>query len=163
MTTLGIIGAGKLGTAIGRLALEAGHAVLLTGSTRQPMLALIIETVLPGARLVSEADLISAADIVVLAVPFGKAGSIDFPALTGKVVVDAMNAWDAAGGHPEPGWDGTTSSLIASRNRSMRLVKSLNHISYTDLTADALPAGTRCGGPSASSPTMPPRGPRSRA
>lgn len=138
---VGIIGAGKLGTAIGRLALEAGHEVRLSGSPRQPMLALVIETVLPGAQLLPEAEVVAASDVVVLAVPFGKSGSIDFAALTGKVVIDAMNAWDAAGGHPDPNWDGTTSSLVAAHNPGMRLVKSLNHLGYTDLGATRQEAG----------------------
>lgn len=138
---LGIIGAGKLGTAIGRLALDAGYEVRISGSDRQPMLRLVIDTVLPGARLLPEADVVADSDLVVLAIPFGKADTIDYSALEGKVVVDAMNAWDAAGGHPDPDWDGTTSSLVASRNPGMRLVKSLNHLGYSDLVADAHEAG----------------------
>lgn len=138
---LGIIGAGKLGTAIGRLALEAGHEVRLSGSPRQPLLELVIETVMPGAQLLPEAEVVAGSDVVVLAVPFGKAGSIDFAALTGKVVVDAMNAWEAAGGHPDPHWDAATSSLVGSYNPRMRVVKSLNHLGYQDLVADAREPG----------------------
>ncbi|AQP47160.1 hypothetical protein BW730_06160 [Tessaracoccus aquimaris] len=138
---LGIIGAGKLGTAIGRLALDAGYEVRIAGSPRQPMLALVIETVLPGARLLPEADVVADSDIVVLAIPFGKADSIDYGPLEGKIVVDAMNAWDAAGGHPDPTWDGTTSSLVRAHNPRMRLVKSLNHLGYSDLIADAHESG----------------------
>ena len=84
---LGIIGAGKLGTAIGRLALDAGYEVRISGSDRQPMLRLVIDTVLPGARLLPEADVVADSDLVVLAIPFGKADTIDYAALEGKVVV----------------------------------------------------------------------------
>ncbi|GAA4902655.1 NAD(P)-binding domain-containing protein [Tessaracoccus lubricantis] len=141
MSRIGIIGAGKLGTALARLALDAGHEVRISGSPRQAMIELVIGTVLPGAQLLPEADVIAQSDVVILAIPFGKAHSVDFDALAGKVVVDAMNAWEAAGGHLDEDHDGTTSSLVKLRNPEMRLVKSLNHLGYLDLTADAREAG----------------------
>ena len=141
MSTLGVIGAGKLGTAIARLGLDGGYRVLLSGSARQPLLNLVIETVAPGATLVSESELVAQSDIVILAIPFGNLDAVNFEALDGKIVVDAMNAWDAAGGHPDQEWNGPTTALVQARNPAMRLVKSLNHIGYTDLVTDARPAG----------------------
>ncbi|OMG58987.1 NADPH-dependent F420 reductase [Tessaracoccus sp. ZS01] len=138
---IGVIGAGKLGTALARLALDAGYEVRISGSPRQAMLELVIGTVLPGAQLLPEADVVAQSDLVVLAIPFGKAHSVNFDALGGKIVVDAMNAWEAAGGHLDEEHGGTTSSLIRMRNPEMRLVKSLNHLGYLDLTGDAREAG----------------------
>lgn len=143
VNTLGIIGAGKVGTALGRLATAAGWSVLLAGSPRQAMQALIIETMVPGARLVSEADVVKAADIVVIAIPFSKSSSIDWTALDGKIVVDAMNHWHTVDG-PVPDHIEITSSTAEytrDRNPAIRLVKSFNHLGYHELETDARPAG----------------------
>lgn len=141
--TIGIIGAGKAGTTLARLALRAGWRVLLSGSPRQPLQALIVETLVPGARLVGEAELAAASDVVVLAVPFGKADTVGFDRLAGKVVVDAMNYWYPVDGVlPEvEAFEGSTSEFTLARNPRMRLVKSFNHLGYHDLETDARPAG----------------------
>lgn len=143
MSTIGILGAGKVGTTLARLTLAAGHDVVLAGSPRQPMQALIVETLVPGSRLLPEAEVVEAADIVVVAIPFGKADSIDWDALSGKVVVDAMNHWYAVDGDlPElDAHDGPTVELTLRRNPAMRVVRSLNHLGYHDMETDARPAG----------------------
>lgn len=141
--TVGIIGAGKVGTALARLALGAGWQVRLAGSPRQPLQGLIVETLVPGARLLPEAEVVASADLVIVAVPFGKAGSVDWEALSGRVVVDAMNYWYPVDGHvPEADQFGaTTAEFTQSRNPEVRLVKSLNHLGYHDMETDARPAG----------------------
>ena len=137
--TIGIIGAGKVGTALARQAQRAGWRVVLSGSPRQPLQALIVEALVPGAALVPEAELVAASDLVVLAVPFGRADAIDFGALTGRVVIDAMNYWYPVDGRvaEADAFEGSTSEFTLARNPAMRLVKSLNHIGYRDLEADA--------------------------
>lgn len=107
------------------------------------MQALIVETLVPGSRLLTEAEVVAAADIVIVAVPFGKASTIDWAALSGKVVVDAMNHWYAVDGDlPElADHDGPTVGLTRRRNPAMRLVRSLNHLGYHDMETDARPAG----------------------
>lgn len=140
--TIGIIGAGKAGTTLARQALRAGWRVVLAGSPRQPLQALIVETMVPGAALASEAE-VAASDLVVLAIPFGKADEVDFAALSGKVVVDAMNYWYPVDGHlpAVEAFGGSTAEFTLARNPRMRLVKSFNHLGYHDLETDARPAG----------------------
>ena len=139
---LGIIGAGKVGTTLGRLALASGWDVLISASPTRPMQSLIVETMLPGARLVPEAEVVAGADIVVLAVPISKATTVDLPALSGKVVIDAMNHWyPVDGSHDEVEDAPSSSHWVQSLNPAMRLVKSLNHLGYHDLENDARPAG----------------------
>ena len=139
---LGIIGAGKVGTTLGRLALAAGWEVLISASPNSPMQALIVETMLPGARLLPEAEVVAGADVVVLAVPISKVTTVDLAALSGKVVVDAMNHWYPVDGEHDGVADAPSSShWVHSLNPAMRLVKSLNHLGYHDMETDARPAG----------------------
>ncbi|MFP5417395.1 MAG: NADPH-dependent F420 reductase [Actinomycetes bacterium] len=141
---LGIIGAGKVGTTLGRLALAAGWQVRIAASKAQPMQALIVETMLPGAVLLPEREVVSASDIVVLAVPLGKAHTIGVEGLTGKVVVDVMNHWYPVDGDvPTLAAAASSSHYVRSLNPAMRLVKSLNHLGYHDMETDARPAGHR--------------------
>lgn len=137
---LGIIGAGKVGTAIGRLATDSGWQVLFYDVA--PVDQVAGATLAEGssdATFVSLPELLDAADIVLLAVPFGAASQADLSALSGKVVLDPTNHWPYVDG-PMPeldNWPDSTSALLAAHNPKMRLVKSLNHFSYHDFTSDA--------------------------
>ena len=89
-----------------------------------------------------EAEVVAGADIVVLAVPISKATTVDLPALSGKVVIDAMNHWyPVDGSHDEVEDAPSSSHWVQSLNPAMRLVKSLNHLGYHDMETDARPAG----------------------
>lgn len=136
---LGIIGAGKLGTTIGRAATDAGWQVLFHDAAATDLMQMVVETMVPDARLVDLPTLATASDLVMLAIPFGYSEDVDFGLLDGKVVLDAMNHWEPVDGPVAAlnGWTRGTSALVAGRNPRMRLVKSLNHLGYHDYTSDA--------------------------
>lgn len=141
---IGIFGAGKVGTALARLLVGAGYEVVLTGSPRQTALELVVSVVAPGAHVAAPADLIARADLIIVAVPFGKAGSVPWGSFDGKVVVDATNYWPPVDGHiaeidEDPR---STSEIHAALNPRARVVKSLNHLGYHDMEDDAMPAGS---------------------
>lgn len=145
MATIGIIGAGKVGTAVARLAIAAGDEVLIAGSPSAQFLEQILALTAPGARVASLDELAEAAELTVLAVPFGKIDTVDLERFTGAVVVDAANYWEPVDGTPailHGAGALSTSEVVQRRHPGVRLVKSLNHLGYHDMDTDAAPAGS---------------------
>ncbi len=139
--TIGILGAGRVGTAVARQALRAGHTVKIATGRPADEIRLLTEVIVPGATAVDREEL-RGSDLIIVAVPLHKYRSIDTSILQGHIVIDTMNYWAPVDGIMDEFEQGaSTSEVIAEFFGDVRLVKTLNHIGYGDIEVDSYPAG----------------------
>ena len=140
--TIGILGAGRVGTALARQAIKAGYPVRIATAQPAADIELLVNIVTPGAEAV-EASVAAASDLVIVAIPLHKYRTLNPADFAGRVVIDAMNYWAPVDGvHDDFEADARTSSEVVARFLpGARIVKTLNHIGYHELEEDDRPAG----------------------
>jgi predicted dinucleotide-binding enzyme len=140
---LGIIGAGKIGTAVARAAVAGGYDVAISGSGAVERIGLIVEVLAPGARAMTTDEVVRHSDLIVLAVPMHRFRDLPQDLFSGKILVDAMNYWEEIDGVDEELATAPlgTSVVVQERFPLARVVKSLNHLGYFKFDQGRRPPG----------------------
>src|SRR5262245_7590318 len=144
MPTIGLIGAGHIGSQLARLAVAHGHDVVISNSRGPETLSKLVAELGPKARAATAPDAAKAGDIVVVTIPLKNYRSVPVEPLKGKIVIDTNNYYPQRDGHiPELDNESTTTAeLLQAHLPTSRVVKAFNHIHAADLTTDGQPAGT---------------------
>ena len=143
MTTVGLIGSGNIGSTVARLAVDAGHDVVLSNSRGPETLKDLVEELGPHARAATAAEAAEAGDVVVVTVPLKAYRDVPVAPLAGKVVIDTNNYYPERDGHfPELDDESTTvSELLQAHLPESRVVKGFNNIVAAHLAELGRPAG----------------------
>ena len=136
---IGILGAGRAGTAFARAAARAGIEVQIASTRTPSQMRYHLMQYAPQAHAVDAEDIAEGVDIVILAVPQEDLDDVDPEWVAQRIVIDATNRWED---EPLPTWfekglaSGLSSSeVIAQRFAESHVVKALNHISHWAMDA----------------------------
>jgi predicted dinucleotide-binding enzyme len=145
MTTIGLIGAGKIGSQIARLAVARGYDVVISNSRGPETLTALVAELGRRARAATAMDAAEAADIVVVSIPLKNYRAVPVEPLAGKIVIDTNNYYPERDGHIAELDDEstTTAELLQAHLPTSKVVKAFNHIYAAQLTTDGRPAGTK--------------------
>ena len=144
-TTIGIIGAGHIGSQVARLAVANGYNVVISNSRGPETLSALIAELGPKARAATAAEAAKAGDMVVVSVPLKNYRAVPVAPLAGKIVIDTNNYYPQRDGHiPELDNESTTTSeLLQAHLPTSKVVKAFNHIYAAALTTDGQSPGTK--------------------
>jgi predicted dinucleotide-binding enzyme len=144
MKTLGLIGAGNIGSQLARLAVAHGYNVVVSNSRGPETLTGLVKELGPKARAATPAEAAQAGDIVVVTIPLKNYLQVPVAPSAGKIVIDTNNYYPARDGHIAEldNESKTTSELLQSHLPASKVVKAFNHIYANNLTTDGQPAGS---------------------
>jgi predicted dinucleotide-binding enzyme len=145
MTTIGVIGAGHIGSQVARLAVASGYKIVICNSRGPETLAGLIAELGPNARAATVLEAAQSGNVVVVSVPLKNYRAIPVEPLAGKIVIDTNNYYPERDGHiPELDDESTTTSeLLQAHLPTAKVVKAFNHIYAAELTTHGQPAGTK--------------------
>ncbi|MDP9886982.1 NAD(P)-binding domain-containing protein [Pseudarthrobacter enclensis] len=144
MTTIGIIGAGRIGSQVARKAVQLGYDVVISNSRGPETLQDLVAELGPTARAATAAEAATAGDFAVVTVPLKNYKDVPVEPLAGKVVIDTNNYyWERDGRIPAlDNGETTTSGMLQEHLPQSKVAKGFNHIMAKDITTDGEPAGT---------------------
>ena len=141
--TWGFIGSGNIGSTVARLAIAAGHNVVMSNSRGPETLTKLIDDLGPQSQAATAEGAAAASDVVVVTIPLKHYRDVSVAALRGKVVMDTMNYYPKRDGQIAALDDEstTTSELLQAHLPDAKVVKVFNNIYFEHLAVLARPAG----------------------
>jgi predicted dinucleotide-binding enzyme len=144
MTTLGLIGAGHIGSQVARLGVANGYDVVISNSRGPGTLTDLVRELGPRSRAATVLDAAKAGDIVVVTIPLKAYPSVPVDPLAGKIVIDTNNYYPTRDGRIRELDEekATSSELLQAHLPKSNVVKAFNHIYAAELTKHGQPAGS---------------------
>jgi 8-hydroxy-5-deazaflavin:NADPH oxidoreductase len=142
--TIGLIGAGHIGSQLARLAVRHGYDVVVSNSRGPETLKELVSELGSRARASTALEAAEAGDIVVVTIPLKNIGDLPLAPLAGKIVIDTNNYYPQRDGQiAELDEEKTTTAELLQRHLpKSKVVKAFNHIYAAELTTHGQPAGT---------------------
>src|ERR1051325_4244225 len=147
MKTLGLIGAGHIGSQLARLAVKNGYDVIISHSLGPQARADLVAGLGPHARAATPEEAAKAGDIVVVTIPLKNLRDVPAAPLAGKIVIDTLNYYPQRDGHIADldNEKTTTSEMVQAHLSASKVVKAFNHIYAAELTTHGQRAGSAGG------------------
>jgi 8-hydroxy-5-deazaflavin:NADPH oxidoreductase len=144
MTTIGIIGAGEVGSSVARAAIAHGYQVVIANLRGPETLKALVDELGPSARAATAAEAAAAGDFVVIAVPLKLVNTMPVEALAGKIVLDTNNYMICRDGHYAAIDSGekTVYELRQEQLPASKVVQAFTHIQAPRIATAARPRGT---------------------
>lgn len=154
MTTIGILGAGQVGSTFARAAIAVGYTIVIANSRSPRTLTGLVADLGRHARAATAADAAATADFVLMAYPYSPDDEPPAEELAGKIVIDNNNYMPWRDGSLPRVESGETSihELRQEQLRLSKIVKAFSHVQFharspMRVSSDALPALLRLARP----------------
>ena len=145
MATIGLIGAGHIGSQIARLAVANGYNVVISNSRGPETLSELVAELGPRRARQPSWTRHEPATSSSSRYPLKNYSTVPVEPLAGKIVIDTNNYYPQRDGHiPELDNESlTTAELLQNHLPTSKVVKAFNHIYAAELTTHGQPAGTK--------------------
>jgi 8-hydroxy-5-deazaflavin:NADPH oxidoreductase len=143
MATIGLIGAGNIGSQLARLTVGHGYDVVISNSREPETLTALVAARTDGLSGPA-VDGSKTGDIVVVTIPLKTYRTVPVEPLAGKIVIDTDYYPQRDGHIAELDIESTTTAELSPAHLpTSKVVKAFNHTSAAQLTTDGRPAGTK--------------------
>jgi len=143
MTTIGIIGSGRVGSNLARAAIAHGYDVVLSNTQGPDSLTGLVKELGPRASAATPEGAAAAGDFAIVAIPLTTIGQVPVEPLAGKVVIATINYFPQRYGHVPEIDDGTTTApgLLQAHLPTSRVVRAFSMINAEEMSGDGHPRG----------------------
>lgn len=145
MNTIGIIGAGEVGSHIARAAIAVDYNVVIANSRGPETLSELVQELGPKAKAATAEDAARMGDFVVIAVPLKLDNNMPTDALAGKIVIDTNNymIWRDGNFPIVDSGEKTVHELRQEQLPTSKVAKAFTHIQAPRILKWARPKGAK--------------------